>query len=410
MIHQTKLAKQVIEIKDGSVTTPKGFLAGGLHCGIKRKRLDLGWIYSEVSATAAAVYTTNQFQAAPLLVTKESINTSGKIQGVIVNSGIANACTGEEGYKNAQLMRKKFADHIGIDEHLVVVSSTGVIGEQLPMDKLGKGINQINHLINEANAFEKAILTTDTTEKRACVQLDIDGKTVTIAGCAKGSGMIHPNMATMLGFITTDANVSDDALNLALKQSINQTFNMITVDGDTSTNDMVLILANGLAGNEELNLQHSDWDYFVSGVKQVCESLAKQIARDGEGATKLIEVTVKGCKTNGDAAKVAKSIVGSSLVKTAIFGEDPNWGRIVAAIGYSGVQLNSTAIDVFIGQYQVVKGGLPVTYSEEIISSYLKENKDIQIFANLYDGDSQATAWGCDLTYDYVKINAMYRT
>lgn len=410
MVNQTVKTKQIVEIHDGSVTNPQGFFAGGLHCGIKRKRLDLGWIFSEIPATAASVYTTNQFQAAPLLVTKESIDNTGEIQGVIVNSGNANACTGEEGYQNALFMRKKFAERIGIDEHLVAVSSTGVIGEQLPMEKLETGINQINHFENDADRFEKAILTTDTTQKRACVQLEIDGKTVTIAGCAKGSGMIHPNMATMLGFITTDANVSRESLAVALKESVNETFNMITVDGDTSTNDMVLILANGLAGNQKLTEHHADWDYFLSGVRKVCESLAKQIAKDGEGATKLIEVTVNGCKSREDASKIAKTIIGSNLVKTAVFGADPNWGRIVAAIGYSGVQLTTTAIDVYIGSHQVVKGGLPATFSEEMVTSYLKENDEIQILVDLYDGESHATAWGCDLTYDYVKINALYRT
>jgi glutamate N-acetyltransferase / amino-acid N-acetyltransferase len=410
MNKQLVQTKQVVTLKNGSITTPKGYYAGGLHCGIKRKRLDLGWLFSEVPATVAAVYTTNQIQAAPLLVTKESIKISGKIQGVIVNSGIANACTGDEGYKNALFMRKLFADRIGVDEHLVAVSSTGIIGEQLPMQKLEDGINQIHHLDNDVDCFEKAILTTDTTQKKTCVQLKIDGKTITIAGCAKGSGMIHPNMATMLGFITTDANISQEALNIALKQSVNQTFNMITVDGDTSTNDMVVFLANGLAGNPKLTQHHAEWDTFLSGVYLVCESLAKQIAKDGEGATKLIEVKVKGCNTSADAGRIAKSIIGSNLVKTAMFGEDPNWGRIVAAIGYSGVQLNSNSIDVYIGEQRVVKNGLPETYSEENVTTYLKENEEIQIIVDLHDGKSNATAWGCDLTYDYVKINAMYRT
>lgn len=397
---------------EGSVTAPKGFFAGGLHCGIKRKRLDLGWLYSAVPATAAGVYTTNLFQAPPLKVTQDSLSHNKKIQGIIVNSGNANACTGEEGLLHAKGMRKWFADQIGVSQHLVAVGSTGVIGEALPIEKIQKGIEAIDDLerLNSADDFEKAILTTDTVQKKSCIQFQIDGKTVTIGGVAKGSGMIHPNMATMLAFITTDANVSNVALDQALKYCVNQTFNMITVDGDTSTNDMVLLLANGLAGNFELSPQHPDWAVFLEGLNSVCQELAILIAKDGEGATKLIEVQVSGANTERDAKNIAKAIAGSNLVKSAIFGTDPNWGRIITAAGYSGAKFSVEETSVKLGPYRVVNGGIPVEFKEEDIKSYLEENDNIVIFIELQSGKSSATAWGCDLTYDYVRINASYRT
>ena len=298
MINQLAEKYTIEELAQASVTTPIGFYAGGLHCGIKRKRHDLGWLYSKMPANAAAVYTTNVFQAAPLLVTKESIAKNGKLQGLIVNSGNANACTGDEGYENACLMRKAFAEKLQLAEDDVAVASTGIIGEQLPMDKIYTGIDQITNIEAQNNAadFEKAILTTDTVQKRAGVKLQIQGKTVTIAGCAKGSGMIEPNMATMLGFITTDANIESETLLWALRAVTNETFNMITVDGDTSTNDMVLVLANGMAENDLLTKDHPDMPQFLLGLQRVCEQLAKSIAKDGEGATKLIEVEVTGAK------------------------------------------------------------------------------------------------------------------
>ena len=328
--------------------------------GLKRKRLDLGYIVSEVPATVAGVYTTNIFQAAPLLLTQESIAKENKIQAVIVNSGNANACTGEQGLMDAYEMQKGFANQLGIQEHLVAVTSTGVIGELLPMDKVKSGINQILHPEYEAEEnFKQAILTTDTCIKQFAVQLKIDGKTISIGGAAKGSGMIHPNMATMLGFITTDANIAHEDLHSALKDITNQTFNMITVDGDTSTNDMVLVLANGLAGNDQLNKDHPDWDLFKAGLKIVSEELAKKIARDGEGATKLVEVQVNGAYSHEAARAVGKSIISSNLVKTAIYGTDPNWGRIVTAIGYSGIPVEPNALVVAIGPYKVFENGLP---------------------------------------------------
>lgn len=405
-----KSKKEIVVIEDGSVTLPKGFKAGGMHCGIKRKRLDLGYIVSDVPATVAGVYTTNIFQAAPLLVTQESIAKENKVQAVLVNSGNANACTGEQGLLDAYKMQKEFAKELGIQEHLVAVTSTGVIGELLPMDQVESGIKQIlqTKYENEEN-FKQAILTTDTCIKQIAVQVKIDGKTVTIGGAAKGSGMIHPNMATMLGFVTTDANVANEDLLSALKDITNQTFNMITVDGDTSTNDMVLVMANGLAGHEQLSKSHPDWDVFKEGLKIVSEELAKKIARDGEGATKLVEVQVNGAYSHNAARAVGKSIISSNLVKTAIYGTDPNWGRIVTAIGYSGVPVEPNCIEVSIGTFKVFENGLPCPIVEEEVKEYL-ELDTVKIIVELNQGDYDATAWGCDLTYDYVKINASYRT
>jgi glutamate N-acetyltransferase / amino-acid N-acetyltransferase len=407
---QTISKNEIIVLNEESVTLPKGYKAGGMHCGVKRKRLDLGYIVSEVPATAAGVYTTNIFQAAPLLVTQESIAKENKIQAILVNSGNANACTGEQGLKDAFEMQTHFANLLGIQDHLVAVTSTGVIGELLPMDKINAGIEQILESEYETDEnFKQSILTTDTGIKQVGVQFKVDGKTVSIGGAAKGSGMIHPNMATMLGFVTTDANIAHEDLLFALKDVTNHTFNMITVDGDTSTNDMVLVMANGLAGNEQLSKEHPDWNLFVDGLKVVCESLAKKIARDGEGATKLVEVQVNGAYSVNAARAVGKSIISSNLVKTAIYGTDPNWGRIVTAIGYSGVPVVPNAIKVAIGPFTVFEKGLPSQIVEDEVKEYL-EREDIKIVVELYQGDYSATAWGCDLTYDYVKINASYRT
>ncbi|QFT89162.1 Arginine biosynthesis bifunctional protein ArgJ [Bacillus sp. THAF10] len=396
---------------DGDICTPKGFTAGGLHCGVKRKRKDLGWIFSSVQANAAAVYTTNLFQAPPLKVTQESIRIGETLQGVLVNSGNANSCTGQKGLENAYEMRRMFAYKIGLNEEEVAVVSTGVIGEQLPMLAIKQGVESITDVKSkkEAHFFQEAILTTDTFTKKASVELNYNGCILTIAGVAKGSGMVHPNMATMLGFITTDIHISASALNLALKQVTEETFNMITVDGDTSTNDMVLVMANGLAKNEVWTEHDDQFQLFKEGLKMVCESLAMQIARDGEGATKLIEVHVNGAKTKEEAQKIAKTIVGSSLVKTAVFGEDANWGRIVSAIGYSGVALTNEINEVRIGSTVVVKNGLPFPFNEQEAAASLKDEKII-ITIGLDEGIQHAKAWGCDLSYDYVRINASYRT
>jgi glutamate N-acetyltransferase / amino-acid N-acetyltransferase len=401
----------MVILENESVTLAKGFKAGGVHCGLKKSgNLDLGYIVSEVPATAAGVYTTNVFQAAPLLVTQESISKEKKLQAIIVNSGNANSCTGDQGFKDAYEMQKQFAAELGIKEHYVAVTSTGVIGEKMPMEKVLSGIKQILKEENEAEGkFQTAILTTDLAPKNIGVQIKVDGKIISIGGAAKGSGMIHPNMATMLGFVTTDANIEQESLLAALKEVTNQTFNMITVDGDTSTNDMVLVMANGMAGNNTLTVDHPQWNIFLNGLKLVCQELAKKIAKDGEGATKLIEVQVNKAKSQSDARAVGKSIISSNLVKTAIYGTDPNWGRIVSAIGYSGVPVAPNLVKVSIGSFVVFEDGLPCPINEEEVKQYLEQDT-IQIFVELNQGEYSAAAWGCDLTYDYIKINASYRT
>ena len=402
---------EIKEIKDGSILSPKGFQADGIEAGIKKGNKDLGLILSEVPATAAAVYTTNQFQAAPLKVTQESISHDGLIQAVIVNSGCANACTGEQGLKDAYETRKLVAQKLNVKEHLVAVASTGVIGVNLEMEKLKSGIEQLNPGFSKdhAVAFQTAILTTDTIMKTCCFSAEIDGKTITMGGTAKGSGMIHPNMATMLGYITTDAKISQQALQQALREVTEKSFNQITVDGDTSTNDTVLVLANGKAENETLTDEHPEWQVFKQLLTLTSESLAKQIAKDGEGATKLIEVEVKGALNELDARMIAKQVVGSSLVKTAVYGADANWGRIIGAVGQTKARINPENVDVSIGHIDMLKASVPVSFSEDEALNYLKQDF-IQIFVDLHCGEAVGKAWGCDLSYDYVKINASYRT
>ncbi|AWB46216.1 N-acetylglutamate synthase [Paenibacillus sp. CAA11] len=400
-------------VEGGSLTTPRGFQAGGLHCGLKKTtRNDLGVILCEVPAVSAAVYTTNIFQAAPLKVTRESL-ANRLLRAVVVNSGNANACTGMQGEADAYAMRSQAAEVLGLSEADVAVASTGVIGENLPMDRVARGIAGLPQALGGgaagAEQFTQAILTTDLVKKEACVKLEVGGREVTIAGAAKGSGMIHPNMATMLAFVTTDANVESQALQSLLMDTTNLTFNMITVDGDTSTNDMLLVMASGLAENEQLTSQHPDWDAFAAAFRHVCEALAKQIARDGEGATRLIEVRVTGAVSDLSAQRIAKTIVGSSLVKSAVFGADANWGRIIAAAGRAGEPMEPGTVDIRLGSIIVLNGSKPVAFDEEEALAYLKGDT-VHIQVDLHGGLGQATAWGCDLTYDYVRINAAYRT
>ena len=408
-----KLVKEhkVKPIQGGTILSPLGYRAGGMHAGLRYAKKDFGVIYSEKPAQCGAVYTQSHFQAAPLKVTQESISQSHKLQAIVVNSAIANACTGEQGVKDACQTREWIAKRFQIPEEYVAVASTGVIGEWLQMDKMKKGCSeiQVDAGSESAQSFQQAILTTDTIEKTSCYQVTIDGKTVTIGGCAKGSGMIHPNMATMLGFITTDAVISSDDLQMALKAAIDQSFNQITVDGETSTNDMVISLANGMVEHEALHKDHPDWIHFQEGLTLVCEDLAKQIARDGEGATKLVEVNVAGARSHQDAKIIAKKIVGSNLVKTALFGGDPNWGRIVGAMGHSGVEFCPHQCDIHIGDTLVFSNGTPQPFNEEGVSGYMQD-EHVCISVSLNSGEGFGKAWGCDLTYDYVKINASYRT
>jgi len=401
-------------VADGSVTSAQGFVAGGLHCGLKKtERHDLGAIVCEVPAAAAAVYTTNVFQAAPIKVTKESLASSGRLRAVIVNSGNANACTGKQGEDDAFNMRNAFADAVGVAHDEVAVASTGVIGELLKMDKVYAGIEQLPSKLQAGEQgdedFSQAILTTDLVKKTIAVELNIDGKKVIIGGAAKGSGMIHPNMATMLGFVTTDANIEPAALQQLLSEATDVSFNMITVDGDTSTNDMLIALASGLAGNETLTEAHPDWAAFRAALTHVCVHLAKAIARDGEGATKLVEVRVEGAVNDDSAQAIAKTVIGSSLVKSAVFGADANWGRIIAAVGRAGQPVNPETVDIALGDIVTLRQSAPVAFDEEQALEYLKGDT-VVISVQLNMDNGKAVAWGCDLTYDYVRINAAYRT
>lgn len=407
----TTTDKQTITILDqGHVTSPKGFQAGGVHCGLRKSKLDFGWIHSEIPANAAGVYTLNSFRAAPLHVTKAAIDTNGKLQTIITNSAVANSCTGPEGEENAIEMQLLASEKMNVFQSDVAVMSTGVIGVQLPMNEIKAGIQAMDQTTNYGpERFENAILTTDTVTKHTAVSCVIDGKTITVGGAAKGSGMIHPNMATMLAYMTTDANVEQASLQSLLSEVTNDTYNMITVDGDSSTNDTVLLLANGTQENEPLNEAHPEWPVFKEAVKTVSETLAKKIAKDGEGATKLVAVHVKNAISKASARKVAKAVISSNLVKTAVYGADPNWGRIVCAVGYSEEPVDPDTVHVKLGDIIVVNEGLPVAFDEDTAKTYLG-NEQVDIVVDLNQGIENACAWGCDLTYQYVKINASYRT
>ena len=403
--------KNIKRLKEGTVTSAKGFLADGIHVGLRYNKKDIGMIYSEVPAVAAAVYTLNKFIAAPNLVTKESINAEGTLQLVVANSACANACTGRRGMEDAVMMRRLAAGKYDLPENYVAVASTGVIGEFMNMEKIAKGIRELEPTASQegGKSFEKAIMTTDLVEKYAGYEAEIDGVKVTIGGCSKGSGMIHPNMATMLGFITTDANVDRDALQRAFSKITDISFNQITVDGETSTNDMVIVMANGMAGNNLLNEEHPQWDIFYTILRKTSEDLAKAIARDGEGATKLIEVKVKGAANHEDAKAISKKIVGSSLVKTAVYGNDANWGRIVSAAGHSTAQINPSTVDVILGDQYMLKNSEVQPIDEVAAKEYL-QGDEVYIEVNFHLGKGEATAWGCDLTYKYIEINASYRS
>ncbi|WP_342750030.1 bifunctional glutamate N-acetyltransferase/amino-acid acetyltransferase ArgJ [Petrotoga mexicana] len=395
---------------------PLGFKVWGIHCGIKKLKKDLGLIYSEKKANASAVFTTNKVKAAPVILSMENIKDN-EMQAVIVNSGNANACTGVKGYSDAISMAEKTAEILNLKPEDVFVSSTGVIGVPLPIEKILNGIESFEKNIDLANddlvSFAQAIMTTDTFPKINSTQVVIGGKKITITGVAKGSGMIHPNMATMLSFILTDANISKSALNKALKQSVNDSFNLITVDGDTSTNDTVLILANKQAKNEEITEDSHEYNLFQKALYEVVENLAKKIVIDGEGATKFFEVQVKNAKTKEDAKLISRSIAKSNLVKTAIHGEDANWGRVLAAAGYSGGNFDPNRVDVWfqscVGKIQLCQDGHFIEFNEIKAKEILGE-KELKIIVDLKDGEESAISWGCDLSYKYVEINGGYRT
>lgn len=404
-----------MEIISGGVCAAKGFKANGVHCGIRKNRSkrDLGLIFSEKECSAAAVYTSNLVKGAPLIVTKQNIS-DGKAQAVICNSGNANTCN-ENGEQIAVETCKAVADALGISEKDVVVASTGVIGQPLDITPIKSGIPELVTGLTENGSVyaAEAIMTTDTKVKEIAVQFSVGGKTCKMGGIAKGSGMIHPNLATMLVFITTDCNIAPEMLKKALKTDVQNTFNMVSIDGDTSTNDMVIVLANGMSGNEEISEENADFAEFMKALNTVTVALCRMIAADGEGATKLLECKVTGAKTEEDAKKVAKSVVCSSLLKAAMFGADANWGRVLCAIGYSGADVDVNSIDVAFfsnkGMVTVCMNGVGVDFSEDLAKEVLSED-DIDIVVKLNNGAYSATAWGCDLTYDYVKINGDYRT
>ena len=407
-----------MEIIKGGVTAAKGYEASSTAAGIKyQDRTDMAMVYSRVPCVAAGTFTTNVVKAAPVKWDQQVVAGGAKAQAVIVNSGIANACTGAEGFGYCEDTAQAAAEALGIAKDGVLIGSTGVIGRQIPIDKLTAGIRVLakekNDTLENGTAAAKAIMTTDTCEKELAVTFDAGGKTVTLGGMAKGSGMIHPNMCTMLSFITTDAVISKEALQKALSEDVQDTYNMISVDGDTSTNDTVILLANGLAENPEITEGSGDYESFKEALHTVNEYLAKKIAGDGEGATALFEVRAEGCESVQQAKTLAKSIVCSNLTKTAIAGHDANWGRILCAMGYSGAQFDSEKVDLFFeskaGRIQIIENGTAVDYSEAEATKILSE-PEVTAIADVKMGDQTAVAWGCDLTHGYIEINADYRS
>jgi len=396
-------------IASGGITSPRGFSAGAVSAGIKNSgspRLDLAILFSEVACNTAAVFTRNRVQAAPIIVTRQRLR-EGKATAVIVNSGCANACTGEAGVKHATDMTEIAARHTGLSPEAVLVASTGVIGDCLPMNRIRDAVSGISLSVDGGHDFAMAIMTTDTVPKEAAVT--VSGAGFSIGGTAKGSGMIHPDMATLLCFLTTDAAVDTAFLNKVLKQAVDVSFNMVSVDGDTSTNDMSLIMANGQGGGEMITEESINAAAFREALQQLCIRLAREIARDGEGATKLIEVTVKGARDLGDARQVARTIVCSPLVKTAVHGNDPNWGRVITAAGYSGVELDAGKLELEIGGVRLVKNGFPVSFKHADVVRKL-EASEISIVLDLNLGNAEAVAWGCDMSEEYVTINSEYTT
>ena len=407
-----------MQMIEGGVTAAKGFEAAAAAAGIKyQNRTDMALIYSEKPCKVAGTFTTNVVKAAPVKWDRNVVDSGMKAQAVIVNSGIANACTGEEGMKYCEETAKEAANVLGIDAKSVLVGSTGVIGMQLPMERVKDGIRKLAEAkkpdLESGTQAAQAIMTTDTKKKEVAVTVEISDVTVTIGGMAKGFGMIHPNMCTMLAFITTDAKISRKALQAALGEDVEDTYNMISVDGDTSTNDTVLLLANGVAGNEKI--RYGTWEYeaFKTALHYVNETLAKEMAGDGEGATALFEAKVIGADTKEQAKKLAKSIVCSNLTKAAIAGHDANWGRILCAMGYSGAQFDPEKVDLYFkseaGKLKIIENGVALNYSEEKATEILSQPK-VTAIADIKEGDVEATAWGCDLTHGYININADYRS
>lgn len=405
-------------LKEGGVTAPKGFKAASVAAEIKYKnRTDMAMIYSEKPCTQAGVFTTNIVKAAPVRWDKAVVTDSPYAQAVVVNSGIANACTGNQGYEYCDKSASCVAECLGIDKSSVLVASTGVIGMQLPMDRIANGIKMLSEslegTIEAGTKAAEAIMTTDTVSKQVAVKFTVDGKEVTVGGMCKGSGMIHPNMCTMLGFVTTDLAISKELLQKALSENVVDTFNMVSVDGDTSTNDTLIVLANGMAENEMITEENEAYEQFKEALNYVNTTLAKKMAADGEGATALFETKVINAKSKEDARTLSKSVICSSLTKAAIYGHDANWGRILCAMGYSGAEFDPEKVELFFeskaGKIQIYKDGVATDYSEEEATKILSE-PEVTVLIDMKDGDFSAAAWGCDLTYDYVKINADYRS
>ncbi len=396
----------------GTVTTPQGYSAGATYAGIKKKGehvLDLGIIYSCEPCIVAGVFTTNQIKSAAVVLNQNNLQRKGNISAVVVNSGCANSSTGEQGLQDAFEMAAVTAKALGIEPEEVVVASTGVIGVRLPMKSIREGVNQIILSTDGGHEFTRAIMTTDTEPKEIGVIVKTKDTSFTIAGVAKGSGMIHPNLATMLVFITTDAAVEQEFLDYALRSAADNSFNMISVDGDTSPSDTVFVLANGIAANKPINANSVIASLFQEALDKVCVYLAKAIAADGEGATKLIEVSVKGAKNLQDARQAARTIVSSNLVKAAVYGNDPNWGRVTAALGRSGVELNEPKLDIYMAGIPVLSQGKPLSFERDTAVKALQK-KEVKIIVDMNIGEASATAWGCDLTEQYVVINSAYTT
>ncbi len=405
---------------EGGVVAASGFKATGIEVGIKEGhagKKDMAMIYSDTPCTVAGTFTTNRVKAAPVKWDREIVDNSANVKAVVVNSGIANACTGEEGYGYCRDMAAKAGKMLNCGENEVLVASTGVIGKQLPMDKIEKGIEMLagnlGSEVSDATLAAEAIMTTDTHSKQIALKAEIGGKKVTVGGMCKGSGMIHINMCTMLCFITTDCQISHKMLQKALSETVEDTFNMVSVDGDTSTNDTVLLLANGTAGNKLIDEENEDYFAFKEVLNEVATYLSRQIAGDGEGATALFEVKIINARSKEQAVKLSKAVVTSSLTKAAIYGHDANWGRILCAMGYSGADFDPEKVDIYfeskVGKLKIVENGTATDFSEEEATKILSEN-EVTAIADIKQGVMEATAWGCDLTYDYVKINADYRS
>lgn len=400
---------------EGGITSPQGFKAAGVFAGIRKKKKDMAMIFSEVPCIAAGTFTTNIVKAAPVKWDMEMVKKSPFIQAVVVNSGVANTCTGATGMGYCKDMAVTAGLNLGIPTEAVLVASTGLIGKQIPIDKIKAGIENLVPILGSSMEdgimAAEAILTTDTRKKEMAVEIELSGKKVTIGGMCKGSGMIHPNMCTMLSFITTDASITKELLQEALSTDVKETYNMISVDGDTSTNDTVLLLANGLAGNDEITEKNEDYEKFAQALNFVNTYFAKRIAEDGEGATSLFEVKVINALTKEQAMKLSKSIVSSNLTKAAIFGHDLNWGRILCAMGYSGAEFEPDDVDLYFEstgrKIKLIENGIELIYSKEAAEEILSK-PEITVIADIKMGNQSSTAWGCDLTYDYVRINAAY--